>query len=69
MRRLNYILFRSSSDLVHVAQTIQPAIATHIRPVKSYEFYSGRHHLISMAIQSGVNEHVSCTCQYPAVVS
>ena len=39
------------------------------RPVKPDQLDSRRDHLIAMAVQHRMNEHIPCRCGYPAGVS
>jgi hypothetical protein len=52
--RFNDVLFSSSSNFVDVIQTIKPANAGRIRPVKTNQHESSGDHLIPMTVKSSV---------------
>jgi hypothetical protein len=68
MYGLRDILFGNSRDFVDFIQTIEAA-ATLVRPIKPDQLHSRRHHPISVAIKTRVDQHITRSGLYAAVVS
>jgi hypothetical protein len=69
MCRFTEILFGSSRNLVDLVQVIEPTDTRFIGPVKPDQLDTRRDHLISMAVQGGVDQHIASSCLYAPVVS
>ena len=67
--RLGDISFSSAGNLIDAVQMKEPADFVGIRPVKSEELDSRRDHLIAMAVQHRMDQHIAGCCGYPAGVS
>ena len=69
MCRFIEIFFGSSRNLVDLVQMIEPPNASFIGPLKPDQLDARRDHLISMAVQGGVDQHVASSCLNAPVVS
>lgn len=69
MCRFMEVLFGSSRNLVDLVQMIEPTNASFLGPLKPDQLDTGRDHLISMAVQGGVDQHVARSCLNTPVVS
>lgn len=69
MCRFTEILFGSARNLVDLVQVIEPPDTRFIEPVKPDQLDTGRDHLISMAVQGGVDQHIASSCLYASVIS
>jgi len=69
MCRFTEILFGSSCNLVDLVQVIEPTDTGFIGPVKPDQLDTCRDHLISMAVQGGVDQYIASSCLYPPVIS
>src|SRR5262249_8994440 len=69
MSRFTEILFGSSRNLVDLVQMIEPTNTSFLGPLKPDQLDAGRNHLIFVAVQSGVDQHVASSCLDTPVVS
>jgi hypothetical protein len=69
MCRFLEIFFGSSRNLIDFIQMIEPTNTRFVGPLKPDQFDSRRDHLISMAVQGGVDQDVASSCLNAPVVS